>query len=268
LLTFHKIIAGCEEGDAAAWKAFLADYSPLIIQLAAVYFGREADTTGIWRGGLSNLCAENFNLLRSFEHQSELEFLAGLRYCFLDHALRQLKFADRPPAFPTPTLERTAALLKDLPLVHQEVVFYKLAGYSDKTLDQMLRITPSVAQKGLERLREDYAAILGREDDTCLASQAWLVLVREAHAARGQDCPSLRQFLRIQDGQSGWYDKEPTETHLMTCLPCLEAWTALREIAYWRNAAPPASREVLEALSQLIPVRIPAAKPLFKRILG
>ena len=37
LLTFHKILPGCEEGNPEAWKAFLADYTPMALQFFGVY---------------------------------------------------------------------------------------------------------------------------------------------------------------------------------------------------------------------------------------
>lgn len=264
MLTFHKIVAGCERGEPGAWRAFLSDYSPLVIQLTRVYVPGGQDAAEAWREPLQALCREDFKLLRSFQHQSELEFLIDLRSYFLG----QLRPEQGTAAVRDLSLERVTALLKDLPLLHQEVAFLKLAGYSDRTLEQVFRITPAVAQKSLERLQNDYAAALGREQDACPWPGAWLDFLRSARSAKTETCPPLRLFVRIQDGQIGWYEKDPAEKHVAQCLHCLETWTGLREIGYWRNAAPTVPPEMLESLLSFIPLRRDEARsvPFFKRM--
>jgi hypothetical protein len=270
LLTFHKIIAGCETGDSEAWRAFLRDYSPVMVQLARVYLPERCEPVSLWRDVLGAVCSEDFKLLRTFGHQSERELLIDLRSFFLDRGLANSRSDDSAQAIAEPAKQRVELLVKDLPLLHQEVVFFKLAGYSDRTLEKMFRITPAVAQKGVDRLRDGFGAWLGREQDVCLWPAEWLELVKDARAAKAEDCPSARLFLRIQDGQAGWYEKEPAERHLTQCLHCLEAWTALREVSYWRTSAPPVPPEDLEALISAIPVQEVAKRPapFLKRIFG
>ena len=73
--------------------------------------------------------------------------------------------------------------------------------------------------------------------------------------------------MRIHDGQVSWYDKEPVEKHVSACLHCLEAWTGLREVSYWRLAAERLSASEINALLEIIPVeKPPAKKSLFQRL--
>lgn len=270
MLTFHKIIAGCEAGEGEAWSAFLADYSPLMLQLARIYLPHGGEPLALWRKALERLCGGDPMPLRGFGQQSEREFLAGLRAFFLQQGL--VKIGPDDTARPTAgrAQERVAALVRDLPLMHQQVVFLKLAGYSDRTIEQIFRITPAVAQQSLERLRGDYGAWLGREQDICPWPREWLNLLQDVGAAKTEGCPPARMFLRIQDGQAGWQEKEPAEQHVAQCLHCLEAWTALKEISYWRAASPPVLPQDIQSLLPIMHVRKAAAKPrgLFRRILG
>jgi hypothetical protein len=268
LLTFHKIISGCETGDRQAWCAFLSDYTPVMVQLARLHLAAECDPLLVWREAVVALCDDDFRLLRSFEHQSEPEFLADLRASFLERELAKLDRPDKLLNNSGLDPDSVGLLVKDLPLLHQELVFLKLAGYSDGTLEQMFRIAPAVAQKALERLQENYSPWLGLVNDVCPRPQAWLKLMRELQVAKTESCPTMRLFLRIQDGQVGWYEKEPAEKHLWHCLHCLEAWTALREIRYWRVAAPRVSSQDVEALSSAVPARTATTKraPFFKHI--
>lgn len=258
MLTFHKILQGCQEADAEAWREFLSEYTPVIFKLAQIYMPGGGEPFALWQRGLRELSNDDFKLLRSFESQSEREFLAGLRAFFLDKATPE--FAAESPAFPEITAEKLRALVKGLPLLHQEVLFLKLAGYSDGTLEKIFRITPVVAQKSLEKLDMESREALGKEQDRNLQPAAWLRLTQELRAARTETCPPLRQFIRIQDGQVGWQEKEPAERHLSECLHCLEAWTALLEISFWRSAAEPVPAKEIEGLLSGVPVKRQAAE--------
>ncbi len=262
MLTFHKIIAGCEEGQEETWRAFLADYTPVVLRLEAVYMPDLSDPPGFWRESLAELSAGSFQRLRAFPHQSEREFLLDLRDFLFARGPASLDPAKDFTGMPEPTVESVSELVRGLPFMHQEVVFLKLAGYSDSTLEQIFRITPAVAARSLERLKEDYAAVLGKTDDKGLGPAGWLRLHNELRAARKEEsCTPVRQLVRIQDGQLGWYDKDPVEKHLAECLSCLECWTALREISYWRRAAPPVQAAAIDELLPALPIAGRAAKP-------
>jgi hypothetical protein len=270
LQTFHKILTGCELGDGAAWEAFIGEYTALIVQLARLYLPDQCDPLSLWHEVLVEFCTEDFKLLRTLEHQSEREFLADLRVLFLEKGLAMLNPSETAQVSIGPCKDGVSSLLKGLPLLHQEIVLLKLAGYSDKTLERMFRITPGVAHQGLEILNLHHSACLGRDEDKCPWPGAWLTFLRDARDSKSDACPAVRLFVRIQDGQVGWYDKEPAETHLLQCLHCLEAWTALREISYWRTAAPPINLRSIEALRSAVPARNETRKPspLLKRVFG
>ncbi len=269
MLTFHKLIVGCAEGEGEAWRAFLTDYSPALLRLTEIYVAGQCNPAIVWQGTLDSLCTENFKQLRSIEHQSEPEFLAGLRSVLMDQAVASVH-PQNPSNSPELTSDRLRRFLKDLPLLHQELVFLKLAGYSDPTLEAIFRITPAAAQKSVERLPAEFGYVSPHNVDACLFPAAWLQLQKQARTERAEACPPLRRFVQIQDGQAGWYDKEPAETHLASCLHCLEAWTGLREVKHWRIAAPPIPADEVEKLLARLPVqqRRKRAKPLFKRMFG
>ncbi len=146
----------------------------------------------------------------------------------------------------------------------------KLAGYSDGTLERMLRITPAIAQSALERVQADYSAILEKDRDACLWPAAWLELLARAWSASSADCPPLRQFVRILDGQTSWYEKEPVEKHVGLCLHCLERWTTLRELIYWRHGATPLPEAEVKALVSSLSLQAEPKKEnsFLKRVFG
>jgi len=263
LITFHKILAGCEAGDRDAWGSFLAEYTPIVFQLleVSVVWGPEKRRE-FWREALKTLSAGNCERLRAFSHHSEREFLVDLRATLLELAIHQIDSSLDVKHLPSPTVDTLGAILKGLPLIHQEIVFLTLAGYSPATLEKMLRITPSVAQSGFERLRADYAPVLERAEDRCLWPAAWLEITRAARAAQSQDCTPLRPLIRILDGQASWYDKDPVEAHRSSCLHCLELWTSLLEVVSWKREVKPWPAQEVEPWLGALPL---AAVPPRKR---
>jgi hypothetical protein len=269
-LTFHKILPGCEDGNPEAWRAFLADYTPMALQFLGVYSPLAPDARlDCWRQVLRALSANECAALRGFSHQSEREFLVGLRAFLQDWIATKLEFSQDAMHPPPPSVQTLADLLSGLPVVHQEVVFLTLAGYSQATLEKILRITPAVAGEGLGRLHANYAQVLERGEDRCLWPAAWLGICRAARADGQKDCTPLRQLIRILDGQTNWHEKSPAEEHRAKCLHCLELWTSLLEVVAWDRARQPWPRDKIEPLIVDIP-RMPmnAPKSLLRRLFG
>lgn len=268
MLTFHKIIAGCEAGEPDAWRAFLQDYTPIVSEWARVYLPGLPSDDVRWKDTLAAITASSFTALHELDHQSEREFLVGLRVFYLGRSASALEPA--ADAQGSPAAGALAEMLKGVPLVHQEVLFLKLAGYSNATLEKMFRLTPSVAKSSLSRLEAKWPAALNNPSGHGLYPAAWLKLLREVWEAETSACPPLRLFVRIQDGQVGWGEKDPAETHVAACLHCLDRWTALREITYWRREAKPAPADRVEALLAGLPVHESdkKTKPLVKRLFG
>jgi len=269
-MTFHKILPGCEEGDAEAWRAFLADYTPFALRLFGVYTPWTSDARWDgWRDALRALSANEYAALRGFSHQSEREFLVHLRAFLQEQAATKLA-SSHDAAHPSPpTVETLAALLSGLPLLHQEIAFLTLAGYSQGTIEKILRITPAVADEGLERLRPSNAPVLERSEDRCLWPSAWMGICSVARANGQKDCTPLRQLIRILDGQASWYDKSPAEEHRTKCLHCLELWISLLEVVAWDRTRQPWPRDKIEPLTVVIPA-LPATarRSLFDRLFG
>ncbi len=271
LFTFHHILAACEDDSHEGWQAFLGNYAPICFRLIDVCLPCSAEQReDFWRDTLGALTADNHKLLRKFEHQAEREFLVDLRAFLFDRGAERLNLSLDPSDVPKPTPESVGALLEGLPLIQQEVLFLKLCGYSDATIERMLVITPAVAQKGLERLRAQHSTLLHRDEDKCLWPAAWSQVMRVARAAKTETCPPLRLFIRIHDGSFGWSDKDSAEQHVSGCLYCLERWMALREIKHWRREARPRSAAEIDRWLSFLPVRDPSKsrRSFLARIFG
>ena len=273
LFTFHKVRELGEQGDPEAWRAFLNFYGPLYLRLLDIYLPGVAEAGArMLEKLLEGLAENNFERFRSTSRQSEREFLTEVRAQLLDLAATSLSLAAGAPGDVDGAwsvgVEKLTNLLQGLPLVHQEMLFLKLAGYGDPTIEGMLRVAPRVAEKAFERLPASFSQAPRSPEDRCPWPAEWLSVLREARAMKKENCPEPHQLLRMQDGQVSWYDKEPVEKHVARCLRCLESWAALREVSYWRRVATPISAAQVERFLQALPVAVAPEKSFLKRVLG
>lgn len=269
--TFQRILPGCEVGDRAAWQAFLTRYTPLVRALDDIYLPGRARRAqaALWLDVLRSLSANNCKRLRALNHQAEREFLADLRAFYLEAGAPTLDPGTAAAPVPAPTPESVQALLKDLPLAHKEIVFFKLAGYSDATLEKILLLPAAAIRKPVEKLAENDGLTLDRESDGCPWSSAWLEILRRAWTLRGENCPVRRGLIRILDGQTTWYEKSPAEEHMANCLHCLESWVALREVTYLRRVTAPLPLDEIEPFLVSLPIETTAASSsLLGRVFG
>jgi hypothetical protein len=222
-----------------------------------------------WQESLLVLGANDYERLRGLPQQAEREFLVGLRAFLLDSALPRLASSQDAALPPAPTLQTLGELFQGLPLFHQETLFLKLEGYSNATLEKMLKATSTLGEKRLERLRPEYAALLEEPGDKCFWPAAWLEITRSLRSVKQEACASLRQLVRILDGQISWQKKTSIEEHMGGCLSCLEQWAALREIVFWLREAEPLPSEKVNSLLSSLPFSEEAkqGKSVWRRLL-
>lgn len=270
-LTFQKCLPLCEAGDREAWAYLLRNYAPIAFRVLDFYMPsfRGDEQRQFWQEALAALTANQSERLRTFDHLSEREFLMDLRTFLLELGAARLGTSPEPPGAPKLTPDSIAALLQGLPFAHQEVVFLKLAGYSDATTEKIAGVPPSIAGKELENLAAQYAPILRHDGDSCPWPVQWLGLIRQARASRTPECVPRRLLVRIFDGQISWYDKSPAEAHLSHCMNCMESWIALREINFLRKVATPLPPADVDELLSGLSLAPPAARgSLLRRWFG
>jgi hypothetical protein len=256
LFTFHKIRTQIEQVDPQAWRALLEFYAPAFFRLLEIHGAiRARDASPIVKKMLTELTAKGFERLRASSRQSEREFLGELRALLLGVALDSVasQHSDKTAsgAFEP---EKIAKLLDELPLLHNEMLFFRLAGYTENTLERILRMSPRVAEKAFEQLADEYEAARQTKQDRCPWPAAWLVFLKKARGLKTEHCIPAHEIVRIHDGQVSWYEKEPVEKHVSGCLYSLDAWTGLREVGYWRRAAEPLSSSEIDQLLEVIPL--------------
>ena len=262
LFTFHKIRQQSEQGKVGAWRALLEFYAPVFFRVLEIEGAISAqEALPVVKRMLGDLTRNSFERLRGTSRQSEREFLGDLRAMLLEAAADELT-AKNPETSATGVFEpdKIAKLLDGLPLLHKEMLFFKLAGYTENTVERVMRLSPRVAEKAFERLAGEYQPARQAERDLCPWPAAWLAFLKQARGLKTENCTPTHEMVRIHDGQVSWYEKEPVEKHVSGCLHCLEAWTGLREVSYWRRAADPHSAAEIKELLEVIPIENTAKK--------
>jgi hypothetical protein len=262
LYTYHKIREQSEQGRAEAWRALLDFYAPVFFRLLEIHAAIPArEAPPIVKKMLAELTANGFERIHASPRQSEREFLGDLRAVLLgaalDSAASQNSDVAATGSFDP---EKIVKLLDGLPLLHKEMLFFKLSGYTESTIEHLMRISPRVAEKAFERLADEYAAARQTQQDRCPFPARWLAFLKQARGLKTEKCTPTHEMVRIHDGQVSWYDKEPVEKHVSGCLHCLETWMGLREVGYWRRAADALSASEIEDLLEVIPLEKPAKK--------
>lgn len=227
--TFQRILPGCEAGERAAWEAFLVRYTPIVQALDDFYLpGRERKApAALWAEALRSLSANHGERLRGLDHQAEREFLADLRAFYLELGAPALDPSPDAAPVPAPTLESLESLLKDLPLAQKEIVFFKLAGYSDATLERMLLLPAAAIQKPLAQVEKSYVTALLRDGDACPWPSAWTEVLRRARAAtiaRRAACSSACSMGR----RHGTRSPPPRSTWPGACIVSNPGWRSAK----------------------------------------
>jgi len=250
------MIQGCREGDAEAWRALVAQYTPVLAGVAKAYSSDPGRIAGAWRGVLGSLAGHDFAALKEVEAQSDREFFSVLRASLLEQFTAGPEDLTSPDGLDTITvLEDLSRLMRESPLVHQNMMFLHLTGYSDPDIELILRISPAVAQRSVERLNAAFWADFRRSMEAAHWQAAWLRMNRRMRRSKTPDCVPIRPLIRILDGQFGWYEKDPIERHLGACLHCLEAWVGLQEITHWMQRGTPLTPAQVDELLSGLPVK-------------
>ncbi len=242
--TIFTTAADCERDEALGWQEFVASCAPLARRLLEHYFPSlqpelDAHVTHVFRQA----------------HKDDNAWFAGLHFAnereFL-MAFRELVFACARPAarIPTPevSVEQARALLSDLPVVERELLWMLVKGYDARQTADILMNTDATATALDEKSRERVAQLApgGR------GSGATRALLELAENARTADCPPLKTFNNLINGQISWHERDRAERHMGECLYCVDRFTAFQEMIWLgRHNHPLSQPEVQRIIGEL-----------------
>jgi hypothetical protein len=179
-------------------------------------------------------------------------FFEGLKFvnerefacAFRDFVFAYGREAARLPA-PQVSLDNVRELMKDLPVVEQQMLWLFMRGYQAEQIAPMLMNADNTARKVEQIARERLATLLPDASPDALVISA-RALMEQAEQRRTDGCLPLKTFNNIVNGQITWRERDVAEQHVAACFYCLDRFSTFQEVIRMlkdRETAPEAEIE-------------------------
>jgi hypothetical protein len=230
--TIFTMTADCARGERQGWAEFVRDYAPIAHLLLEHYFPTlrpelDAHVTGVFQRARAG---ENA-WFRDLRFTNDREFLMAMRELVFAFA----RAAARVP-LPEVSPEQARALLHDLTVVERELLWVILKGYGVPQTASILMNADSTTAAVAELAQPRFAQLAAGSPAESGLGRA---LTELAERAATPECPPLKVFNNLINGQISWQDRDRTEQHLRDCLYCLDRFTSLQEMLWYQRRAQP-----------------------------
>lgn len=251
--TVFTMVEDCRRGERQGWCDFVRDYAGVARQLLEHFFptlAPELDmhVPAVFRRAQTDNAAW-FGRLR---FTNEREFLMAFRDLVFAYAREVARV-------PTPqlSLDQLRQIMADLPVMERELLWLIIKGYTAEQSARIMMDAAATAQAvkkvADERLTE---VIPGAAPDTFVISAR--VLMEQAESNRTEQCPSLKTFNDLVNGQITWRERELAEEHVQNCFYCIDRFTTFLELLRLRRDVSPLPEADVEKI--LAEMNLPAAK--------
>lgn len=226
----------CRRGERLGWEEFVRDYSGFTRIFLSHYFPAVAPD-------LDEHIVTVFRRARSTDNA----FFQGLKFANereFAFAFRDLVFAYGREAarLPEPqvSLEQVREIMKDLPVVEQQMLWMFMRGFRAEQIAPVLMNAETTAHKvekiAAERLRSVIPS--ASNDGLVISARA---LMQQAEQRRSDVCLPLKTFNNLINGQVTWRERDVAEKHVGECFYCLDRFTTFQEIVRMLKDRQPAA---------------------------
>ena len=276
--TIFRMAEDCARGERLGWQEFVRDYAGIARALLTHYFStlvREMDqhvvavfcragsSGATWFGGL--------------KFTNEREFMMAFRGLVLAYGREQ----ERLPA-PEITLDHVRAVMKDLTLLEREMLWLMIKGYDAPRIAAIMMNAAATAE-AVKRIADERlapqranteragdparAALLLTAPPEALTASA-RVLMELAEQLRTDQCPSLRTFNNLVNGQIAWREREAAEQHMSNCSYCIDRFTSFQEMVRLRKDVNEMPAPQVEAILAQFPFLAGKPRGVLSRLLA
>ena len=260
--TIFLMAQDCARGERMGWQEFVRDYAGIARGLLAHYFpdidrGRDAaccvSTTtpnfdehvvAVFRRAGSNGSA----WFAGLSFSNEREFMMAFRDLVFAYGREQDCI---PPS--EVTLDRVQAVMKDLNLLERELLWLFIKGY-DAAQIAAIMMNAAATTEAVQRIADERLAALVAEAAPGALSRSARALMAAAEQSRSQQCPSLKTFNDLVNGQITWRDREVAEEHINNCFYCIDRFTTFQEMVRLRKEVPQLPPAEVEAILAQFPL--------------
>jgi len=241
--TIFSMVEDCARDERLGWEEFVRDYRAMTRDMLAHYFpalAPEIDdhVTAVFRRARAN----NNSFFEGLKVANEREFACTYR----DFLFSYGREVARLPV-PQISLEQVRGVMKDLPMVEQQVLWLFMRGFREEQIAPILMhadaTTRNVKAKADERVRE---IVPDASPDALVISAR--ALMEAAEKSKTESCLPLKTFNNIVNGQVSWRERDVAEKHVASCFYCLDRFTTFQEIVKEMKDRKPASEEETEKI--------------------
>lgn len=253
----------CRRGERGGWEEFIRDYSGFARTYLAHYFpalAPEIDehVTTVFRRARSG----DNSFFRDLTFANEREFACAFR----DYVFAYGREAARLPT-PEVSLDNVRELMKDLPVVEQQMLWLFMRGFSVEQISPILMNAEATARKVEQIARERLRALLPDASPDALVVSA-RALMEQAEQRRGDACLPLKTFNNIVNGQVSWRERDEAEKHVAACFYCLDRFTTFQEVVRMLKDRQPAAEGEIERIGAQLNLPKKARAGFLSRILA
>jgi hypothetical protein len=268
IVSFHGMREACLAGAVDGWCGFLRAYAPLGRHLLERHF-RELDVRELLADLFRGARAEENAFWQSFTGAGEKEFLFHfLRLVMMVGRRRRGETAETPL-----TPENLWSVLGAFPFLQREMLLLALRSYGPQEISQILKFSSdtivSIRQQALEKFRASLGAGPLDED---FFSRDHDPLFAQIEQGQTEHCIPEKTYVRIEDGQITWREREAAEQHIGNCLYCLNRSANYKELHHYFRVLAPADGATVASLAAVLGLPMEAAAPtkrsLWQRWLG
>jgi len=261
--TIFSMAEDCARCERLGWLEFVRDFAGIARCLLAHYFPtlvpeldqhvvavfrRAASHGGAWFAGLS--------------FSNEREFMMAFRDLVLGYGREQ----QRLPA-PEIILDQMRAVMKDLTLLEREMLWLMIKGYDAPRISAIMMNAAATAEAVKRTVDERLAALIpGAAPETLNVSAR--VLMESAEKLRTDQCPSLKVFNNLVNGQITWREREATEQHMSNCSYCIDRFTSFQEMVRLRKDVNEMPAPQVEAILAQLPFLAGKPRGVLSRLLA
>ena len=237
----------CGRGERLGWFEFVRDYSSFTRDLLSRYFPPLAPELDEHELGVLRRAQSNGNeWFRQVRFVNEREFA----FAYRDFIFAYGRQAARIPT-PEISVEQAREVMKDLPVVEQQMLWMFMRGYDAPQIGRMMMNAEATAHAVKAKSDERVRALAPDASHDALVISA-RALMEAAEQQRSESCLPLKTFNNIINGQLSWRERDLTEQHLAKCFYCLDRFTTFQEVIRLRKDVTPAPDAEVEAkLSKL-----------------
>jgi hypothetical protein len=253
----------CAHGERLGWEEFVRDYSGFARTFLTHYFPAlspdiEDHVTTVFRRARAN----NNQFFTGLKFANEREFAVAFR----NHVFAYGREAARLPV-PQISLEQVRDVMKDLPVVEQQMLWLVIRGFDADAIGRMLMNAEATARDVKAKADDRVRTIVPAASPDALVISA-RALMEAAEQTKTDACLPLRTFNNIINGQITWRERDVAEKHVASCFYCLDRFTTFQEVVRMIKDQEHASDGYVETVVSKLDLPAKKKAGLFAKILG